>query len=195
MPAVAGPSSARSYTIQPRVDYQTIIGVEGPLVIMDNIKNPTFGEIVNVCLSDGRVRQGQILEVNKKRAIVQVGVRASDRRGGKLLENLEFICSRGGRHDFEEGMCIVEGTRGSYSFLNPYPQFSLIVGVRVAGVLGKWDGERHQASVGESVSMNRWTSPARGFPVPRSAHRFSPCPEHKCEGPFRIVGRRGRSRC
>jgi len=60
------------YTVQPRLDYQTIIGVEGPLVIMDNVKFPTYGEIVNVCLSDGRVRQGQILEINKKKAIVQV---------------------------------------------------------------------------------------------------------------------------
>jgi len=36
------------------------------------VKNPTFGEIVNVNLADGTVRQGQILEVNKKRAVVQV---------------------------------------------------------------------------------------------------------------------------
>jgi len=53
-------------------DYQTIVGVEGPLVIMDNVKFPTYGEIVNVTLGDGRVRQGQILEVNKKKAVVQV---------------------------------------------------------------------------------------------------------------------------
>lgn len=59
-------------SVQPRLDYQTIVGVEGPLVIMDNVKFPTFGEIVNVCLGDGRVRQGQILEVNKKKAVVQV---------------------------------------------------------------------------------------------------------------------------
>merc|ERR1711865_773589 len=35
-------------------------------------KFPTYGEIVNVTLSDGSIRQGQILEVNKKKAIVQV---------------------------------------------------------------------------------------------------------------------------
>jgi len=63
---------AGGYVVQPRLDYQTIVGVEGPLVILDNVKFPTFGEIVNVCLSDGRVRQGQILEVNKKKAVVQV---------------------------------------------------------------------------------------------------------------------------
>jgi len=65
-------AAARNYTVHPRVDYQTIVGVEGPLVIMDNCKNPTFGEIVNVYLADGSIRQGQILEVNKKKAVVQV---------------------------------------------------------------------------------------------------------------------------
>ena len=60
------------YVVKPRIDYQTIVGVEGPLVIMDNVKFPTLGEIVNVNLPDGRVRQGQILEVNKKKAVVQV---------------------------------------------------------------------------------------------------------------------------
>merc|ERR1712054_643378 len=44
----------------------------GPLVIMEKVKFPSFGEIANVTLADGSVRQGQILEVNKKKAVVQV---------------------------------------------------------------------------------------------------------------------------
>jgi len=60
------------YQVQPRIDYRTITGVEGPLVIMENVKFPTFGEIVNVNLANGTVRKGQILEVNKKKAVVQV---------------------------------------------------------------------------------------------------------------------------
>jgi len=60
------------YKVYPRIDYRTIVGVEGPLVIMENVKFPTFGEIVNVNLADGSVRKGQILEVNKKKAVVQV---------------------------------------------------------------------------------------------------------------------------
>jgi len=51
---------------------QTISGVEGPLVILDNVKFPQFAEIVNLTLADGSVRQGQVLEVNKKKAVVQV---------------------------------------------------------------------------------------------------------------------------
>jgi len=64
--------SKDDYRVQPRIDYRTIVGVEGPLVIMENVKFPTFGEIVNVNLANGTVRKGQILEVNKKKAVVQV---------------------------------------------------------------------------------------------------------------------------
>jgi len=66
------------YKVYPRIDYRTIVGVEGPLVIMENVKFPTFGEIVNVNLANGTVRKGQILEVNKKKAIVQVFEGTSD---------------------------------------------------------------------------------------------------------------------
>merc|ERR1712050_600381 len=65
-------AASRDYRVHPRIDYRTITGVEGPLVIMENVKFPTYGEIVNVTLADGSVRQGQILEVNKKKAVVQV---------------------------------------------------------------------------------------------------------------------------
>jgi len=62
----------KDYKVQPRVEYKTITGVEGPLVILENVKFPTFGEIVNVTLASGEVRAGQILEVNKNKAVVQV---------------------------------------------------------------------------------------------------------------------------
>ena len=51
----------RDYTIAPRIDYRTVVKVDGPLVILDNVKFPKFAEIVNVCLSDGSVRKGQVL--------------------------------------------------------------------------------------------------------------------------------------
>jgi V-type H+-transporting ATPase subunit B len=62
----------RNYNITPRLDYRTVIKVDGPLVILDNVKFPKFAEIVNVCLSDGTVRKGQVLEISGKRAVVQV---------------------------------------------------------------------------------------------------------------------------
>ena len=68
----AAAAAVRDYNVHPRIDYQTITGVEGPLVILDNVKFPQFAEIVNLTLADGTVRQGQVLEVNKKKAVVQV---------------------------------------------------------------------------------------------------------------------------
>jgi len=62
----------RDYNVVPRIDYRTVVKVDGPLVILDNVKFPKFAEIVNVCLSDGSVRKGQVLEISGKRAVVQV---------------------------------------------------------------------------------------------------------------------------
>ena len=47
-------------------------GVNGPLVILDNVKYPKFAEIVNLKLPDGSQRAGQVLEVSGSKAIVQV---------------------------------------------------------------------------------------------------------------------------
>merc|ERR1712166_835665 len=62
----------RNFVVQPRVEYHTIESVKGPLVILENIKNPTNGEIVSLTLSDGRKRRGRVLEVDGSKAIVQV---------------------------------------------------------------------------------------------------------------------------
>lgn len=60
------------YNLTPRVDYRTVLKVEGPLVILDNIKFPKYSEIVNVRLGDGTLRKGQVLEIAGKKAVVQV---------------------------------------------------------------------------------------------------------------------------
>jgi V-type H+-transporting ATPase subunit B len=57
---------------EPRIEYKTISGVNGPLVILDNVKLPQYAEIVNLTLGDGTVRQGQVLEINGGKAVVQV---------------------------------------------------------------------------------------------------------------------------
>ncbi|CAE7928440.1 VMA2, partial [Symbiodinium sp. KB8] len=56
----------------PCADYRTIQGVNGPLVILDNVKGPKYSEIVNLRLRSGEVRQGQVLEVAGSTAVVQV---------------------------------------------------------------------------------------------------------------------------
>ena len=58
--------------LNPRIEYKTVMNVEGPLVILDNVKFPKYAEIVNVRLGDGTVRKGQVLEICGKRAVVQI---------------------------------------------------------------------------------------------------------------------------
>ena len=65
-------SELNDYRIKPRVDYRTILDVEGPLVVLDNVKFPKYAEIVNVRLGDGSIRKGQVLEIMGKRAVVQI---------------------------------------------------------------------------------------------------------------------------
>jgi len=62
----------RDYIIDPRLDYRTVRAVNGPLVILDNVKLPTYAEIVDLTLHDGTTRRGQVLEVSGSKAVVQV---------------------------------------------------------------------------------------------------------------------------
>ncbi|XP_064383637.1 V-type proton ATPase subunit B [Halichondria panicea] len=62
----------RDYNKQPRLTYKTVSGVNGPLVILDNVKFPKYAEIVNLTLADGTKRSGQVLEVSGSKAVVQV---------------------------------------------------------------------------------------------------------------------------
>lgn len=64
--------------MSPRLDYRTIEGVNGPLVILENVKMPQFAEIVNLKLGNGEIRSGQVLEVSGSRAVVQVFEGTSD---------------------------------------------------------------------------------------------------------------------
>lgn len=41
-------------------------------MVLDNVKFPKYAEIVNVVLGDGSVRKGQVLEINGKKAVVQI---------------------------------------------------------------------------------------------------------------------------
>merc|ERR1719379_2791745 len=65
-------AATRDYLVKPRLEYKTVTGVNGPLVILENVRNPKFAEIVNLTLSDGSQRTGQVLEVQGSKAVVQV---------------------------------------------------------------------------------------------------------------------------
>lgn len=59
----------RMMHVQPRIRYNTIGGINGPLVILDNVKFPRFNEIVSLTLPDGTERSGQVLEARGKSRI------------------------------------------------------------------------------------------------------------------------------
>ncbi|KAF5360474.1 hypothetical protein D9756_004725 [Leucocoprinus leucothites] len=62
----------KEYRVQPHLDYRTVSAINGPLVVLDNVKFPSYNEIVQLTLPDGTKRGGQVLEVQGKKAIVQV---------------------------------------------------------------------------------------------------------------------------
>eukprot|EP00066_Takifugu_rubripes_P026505 XP_011615771.1 PREDICTED: V-type proton ATPase subunit B, brain isoform-like [Takifugu rubripes] len=62
----------RNYISQPRLTYSTVSGVNGPLVILDNVKFPRYAEIVHLTLPDGTKRSGQVLDVIGSKALGQV---------------------------------------------------------------------------------------------------------------------------
>lgn len=59
---MADPRESSSYSVVPRLRYNTVGGINGPLVILDNVKFPRYNEIVNLTLPDGTNRSGQVLE-------------------------------------------------------------------------------------------------------------------------------------
>ncbi|HOC68518.1 MAG TPA: V-type ATP synthase subunit B [Candidatus Hydrogenedentes bacterium] len=53
-------------------EYRTAKEIIGPLVLVDGVEGVTYGELTDIKLSDGSVRRGRVLEVNKDKAVVQV---------------------------------------------------------------------------------------------------------------------------
>ena len=53
-------------------EYRTIRDLSGPLMLVDSVEGVSYGELVEVKLRDGSTRQGQVLEVDTRTALVQV---------------------------------------------------------------------------------------------------------------------------
>lgn len=58
--------------IKPVATVKTITEVNGPLIILDNIKHLKYSEIITLHLPDKTTRQGQVLEICGKKAVIQV---------------------------------------------------------------------------------------------------------------------------
>ena len=59
-------------TSQGGVQYSKIAEIKGPLVIVDDVENAAFDELVEIETTEGEKRLGKVLEVGNGKAIVQV---------------------------------------------------------------------------------------------------------------------------
>ncbi|MDF0664776.1 MAG: V-type ATP synthase subunit B [Nitrospira sp.] len=53
-------------------DYQTVSGIAGPLLFVERLKKASLGELVEIMLSNGEVRRGQVIELSEQHAVIQV---------------------------------------------------------------------------------------------------------------------------
>jgi len=56
------------------LEYRTLSYLSGPLLFVENVQNVGYNEVVELHGSDGTIRRGQVLEVDRNRAVVQVFV-------------------------------------------------------------------------------------------------------------------------
>ena len=61
-------------------EYRTVANISGPLMLVEMVDGAKYGHIVDIELSDGSIRHGQILQVEKDKVLVQVfeGTRGVD---------------------------------------------------------------------------------------------------------------------
>jgi len=53
-------------------EYQTVTSIAGPLMMVEMVDDAKYAHIVDIELADGSIRHGQILQVEKDKALVQV---------------------------------------------------------------------------------------------------------------------------
>ena len=53
-------------------EYRTIKEIAGPLMLVDDVENVTYGELADIKIQDGSIRRGRVLEVYGRKALVQV---------------------------------------------------------------------------------------------------------------------------
>lgn len=53
-------------------EYRTINEVVGPLMIVEKVAGVKYEELIEVRMQNGEIRQGQVLEINGDKAMVQI---------------------------------------------------------------------------------------------------------------------------
>jgi V/A-type H+-transporting ATPase subunit B len=54
------------------LDYIGVKEINGPLIVLDDVENASFEEVVDILLDDGTRRQGRIVQMEGRRAVIQV---------------------------------------------------------------------------------------------------------------------------
>jgi V/A-type H+-transporting ATPase subunit B len=54
------------------IEYKTIENVAGPLIVVGQVKNASYNEIVKIKMQNGEYKKGQVLDTSEGKAIVQV---------------------------------------------------------------------------------------------------------------------------
>ena len=89
-------------------EYRTITDVKGPLVFLNKTEPVSFGEIVQLRLSDGSMKNGQVLDTSDDQVIVQVfeGTASIDKQTGvKFLGDVfKLPVSKGGEEPYTRTM-------------------------------------------------------------------------------------------
>ncbi|MEK0338147.1 MAG: V-type ATP synthase subunit B, partial [Nitrosopumilus sp.] len=67
-------------------EYTSVADVSGPLMIVENVKDVAYGELVQVTTSAGEERLGQVLEITKDKAVIQLfeGTSSIDTKNTKV---------------------------------------------------------------------------------------------------------------
>ena len=53
-------------------EYKTIREIVGPLMIVEGVEGVTYNELVDIICSNGEIRRGKVLEINRDKAVVQL---------------------------------------------------------------------------------------------------------------------------
>lgn len=79
-------------------EYKTIREVVGPLMVVDGVEGVTYNELVDIVCSDGAIRHGKVLEINRDKAVVQLfensqGLQISSAKARFMGHSQNLACS------------------------------------------------------------------------------------------------------
>lgn len=80
-------------------EYKTIREVVGPLMVVDGVEGVKYNELVDIVCSNGDIRQGKVLEINRDKAVVQLfensqGLQISSAKARFLGHSQNLACSK-----------------------------------------------------------------------------------------------------